>query len=355
MKKTLTEAIEQFQQKKLNRREFVTICLALGIGAGGISALLAACGGGTATPAATETATAAATETATAAATETATETATAAATETATATATATVAATGGALERIKEQGFVRVGFANEKPFAYATADGKLTGEAPDIAKAIFTNLGITELDGVLTEFGSLIPGLIAGRFDVITAGMYIKKERCDQVLFADPEYKIGSGLLVKAGNPLNLHSLEDIAKNTAVKVGTGAGYLENDYLTGVGVAKDRIVQFPDDPSGVAGVQAGQIDAYVATSMAIRTMIANAQDPGLAMAEPFTDPVINGKTVAGYSGTAFRKEDTDLRDAFTAELKKLKDSGQLLEILTKNGFGPENMPGDVSSDEACQ
>ena len=35
-------------------------------------------------------------------------------------------------ALERIKAQGFIRIGFANEAPFGYATPDGKLTGEAP-------------------------------------------------------------------------------------------------------------------------------------------------------------------------------------------------------------------------------
>ncbi len=256
---------------------------------------------------------------------------------------------------ERIKREGYVRVGFANEKPFAYALPDGTLSGEAPDIAKAVFQALGIAEVEGVLTEFGSLIPGLQAQRFDVITAGMYIKPERCAQVLFADPEYKIGSGLLIKAGNPLNLHSYEDIAANSQVKVGTGAGYFENDYLLAVGVPKDRIVLFPDDASGVAGVQAGQIDAYTATSMAILTSLTNAKDPSLEMAAPFTDPVVNGKPVTGYSGTAFRKEDADLRDAFNAELKKLKDSGQLLEILKKNGFGEANMPGDVTMEQACK
>lgn len=256
---------------------------------------------------------------------------------------------------ERVKREGIVRVGFANEKPFAYAQPDGTLAGEAPDIARAIFQNLGIAQMEGVLTEFGSLIPGLQAGRFDVITAGMYIKSSRCEQVLFADPEYKIGSGLLVEAGNPFGLHSYEDIAANPKVRIGTGAGYFERDYLVAVGVSEDQIVLFPDDPSGVAGMQASQIDAYTATSMAILTSLNNANDPGLEMVDPFTDPVVNGKSVTGYSGTAFRKEDADLRDAFNAELKKLKDSGQLLEILEANGFGPANLPGDATAEMACQ
>jgi polar amino acid transport system substrate-binding protein len=39
-----------------------------------------------------------------------------------------------------------------------------------------------------VLTEWGSLIPGLNAGRFDIITAGMYITPKRCKNVAFTDP-----------------------------------------------------------------------------------------------------------------------------------------------------------------------
>src|SRR5687768_6895499 len=70
--------------------------------------------------------------------------------------------------LERAKAQGFIRIGFANEAPFGFATPDGKLTGEAPEVAKAVLAKMGITQVDGVLTEFGSLIPGLKAGRFDL-------------------------------------------------------------------------------------------------------------------------------------------------------------------------------------------
>src|SRR5690606_1898152 len=60
--------------------------------------------------------------------------------------------------LQKIKDQGYIRIGFANEAPYGYATPDGKLTGESPEVARAILEKMGITEIDGVLTEFGSLI-----------------------------------------------------------------------------------------------------------------------------------------------------------------------------------------------------
>ena len=82
--------------------------------------------------------------------------------------------------LERAKADGYIRVGFANEAPFGFATPDGELTGEAPEVAKAVLAKMGINEVDGVLTEFGSLIPGLKAGRFDIIAAGMFVNPARC-------------------------------------------------------------------------------------------------------------------------------------------------------------------------------
>src|SRR5215208_1574886 len=87
--------------------------------------------------------------------------------------------------LERAKREGFIRVGFANEAPYGFATPDGKLTGEAPEVAKAVLAKIGIPQVDGVLTEFGSLIPGLKAGRFDIIAAGMFINPKRCAEIAF--------------------------------------------------------------------------------------------------------------------------------------------------------------------------
>src|SRR5690625_4747921 len=98
--------------------------------------------------------------------------------------------------LEAARERGWVRVGFANEAPYAYATADGELTGQSVEVARAVLQRLGIDELDGVLAEFGSLIPGLQAGRWDMVSAAMAILPERCAQVDFANPDIEYGEAL---------------------------------------------------------------------------------------------------------------------------------------------------------------
>jgi polar amino acid transport system substrate-binding protein len=254
--------------------------------------------------------------------------------------------------LEQARERGFIRVGFANEVPYAYAQPDGTLTGQAVEVARVVFERLGIAEMDGVLTEFGSLIPGLQANRFDVITAGMYVTPVRCEQVAFADPEYQIGEGIVVPAGNPMGITSYQDIADDPSVRVGTGAGWLEYDYMIAMGVAENQIVTFPDAPSGMAGLQADRIDVFTGTSLTMRN-IADLTD-GVEFIEEFEQPVIDGEEVISYGAAAFHPNDGDFRDAYNEVLHELRASGELAEIIGEFGFGPTELPGDVTAAELC-
>lgn len=254
--------------------------------------------------------------------------------------------------LEEARERGFIRVGFANEVPYAYANPDGTLTGEAVEVARAVFQELGIPEMDGVLTEFGSLIPGLQAGRFDVITAGMYVTPTRCEQVAFADPEYQIGEGIVVPEGNPMGITSYEDIVANPEIRVGTGAGWLEYDYMVAMGVAENQIVTFPDAPSGMAGLQADRIDVFTGTSLTMREI--SGRTNGVEFVEDFEQPVIDGETVISYGAAAFRIADADFRDAYNEVLNDLKADGRLATIIEPFGFGATELPGDMTSAEFC-
>src|SRR5699024_8249413 len=92
------------------------------------------------------------------------------------------------GKLEELQDAGSITVGFAGEQPYSFEE-DGELDGATIALHEEIFANLGIDEVEGVQTEFGSLIPGLNAGDFDVVSAGMSILPERCEQASFGDPE----------------------------------------------------------------------------------------------------------------------------------------------------------------------
>src|ERR1700759_357167 len=49
--------------------------------------------------------------------------------------------------LQRIQRTGEVRIGYANETPFAYTTPDGKGTGESPEISRQVFEKLGVEKV----------------------------------------------------------------------------------------------------------------------------------------------------------------------------------------------------------------
>ncbi|MDQ0340355.1 polar amino acid transport system substrate-binding protein [Caldalkalibacillus uzonensis] len=256
--------------------------------------------------------------------------------------------------LERAQQEGVIRVGFANERPYAYATEAGELTGLNVEIARRVFQELGIEEIDGSLSQFGSLIPGLQAGRFDVITAGMYITPERCQEVLFAEPEYSIGEALAVQAGNPHNLTSYEDIIANPDVTVGIMTGAIEHQYLTAMGIDESQIQNVEDNPSAVEALKAGRVDAVTMTGPSLREVMDTFGDHSIEIVEDFTQPVIDGESVRGYGSAAFRKGDEDFVEAYNEVLAQLKESGELLEIYEQFGFTEDELPGDMTTVELC-
>ncbi|GKU79093.1 ectoine/hydroxyectoine ABC transporter substrate-binding protein EhuB [Paenibacillus sp. L3-i20] len=254
--------------------------------------------------------------------------------------------------LAKAQREGYITVGFANERPYAYATPDGKLTGEAVEISRKILSNLGIKQMDGVLTEFGSLIPGLKADRYSMITAGMFITKERAKQVAFANPEYSIGEALAVKKGNPLNLKSYEDIKANPKAKIAVMVGAIELEYLKSVGIPETQIISVPDQPAAISALQSNRVDALTMTGPSLQSMLESAKDDNLERVMDFTQPIIDGVSVRGYGAAVFRIGDDEFREAFNAELNKLKQSGELLEILKQFGFTEQELPGDVTAEE---
>ncbi|WP_417537973.1 ectoine/hydroxyectoine ABC transporter substrate-binding protein EhuB [Marinomonas sp.] len=254
--------------------------------------------------------------------------------------------------LDKIQSEGAVTIGVANEVPYGYTTPDGKPAGEAPSIAVHVLNDLGVDNVNVVVTEFGSLIPGLRAGRFDVIAAGMYITPKRCKQILFSNPTYSIGEGFLVKNGNPQALNGYDSIDVND-VKLGVMSGSVEYGYARDFGIAMNKIVTLPDYPSGVAALKSGRIDALAGTSL---TMASLAQkDDRVELAQPFTPLMIKGESIKGYGGFGFRPADTALRDAFNENLTVFIDTKEHIAMVEPYGFGKHTSPGGMTAKELCQ
>ncbi|HZE30718.1 MAG TPA: ectoine/hydroxyectoine ABC transporter substrate-binding protein EhuB [Actinoallomurus sp.] len=258
-----------------------------------------------------------------------------------------------GGTLDKAKQQGYIQVGFANESPYGFTDKSGKLTGEAPELARVIFKELGIADVRGVQVDFGGLIGGLQARRFDTVAAGMSITPERCGQVAFADPDFVGTTAFMVPKGNPKGIKRFEDAAKQN-IKLGVLTGAVEEGYATKLGVKKSNVKPYTDQPSAYEALKAGRIDAIALTRISLADTLSKHAGAPYEITDAFV-PVIGGKEQIGGGGFAFRKADTDLVSAFNGKLAELKQSNRLLPIIKPFGFSQAELPGSHTAAELCK
>ncbi|MDT0445556.1 ectoine/hydroxyectoine ABC transporter substrate-binding protein EhuB [Streptomyces johnsoniae] len=252
-----------------------------------------------------------------------------------------------GDLLERLRDRGSVKVGIANEPPFGYIDDEGEATGQAPAIAKVIFPKLGVDNIIPVSVDFSALIPGLKAQQFDVVSAGMFINPTRCAQVLFADPDYLMLDAFIVEAGNPENITSYEDVAER-GLRLATGQAYAEIAYAEDAGI--DDLLILPDQVAGLEAVAQGRVHAFAGTNVTVKGAVEG--NNRVEATEPF-QPTLGGEPAFGAGGFAFRQTEKNLRDAFNEELHRLKDSGELLDIVAPFGFTEQEMT-DLTAEELC-
>ncbi|BCJ38446.1 ABC transporter substrate-binding protein [Actinocatenispora thailandica] len=256
--------------------------------------------------------------------------------------------------LSKIKSSKTVTIGFAGEQPYGFKKG-GELTGEAPTLHKKIFGELGITNVKGVLVQnFDALIPGLTAGHFDVISAGMSITPERCKKVLFSEPEFTGATALMVKKGNPKKLSALKSVATSGAT-LGVLTAAVEKGYAQAYGVSDSKIKSYGSQQDALDAMLNGQIDAIALTDISLHWLAhLNAGKPVEVLAS-FV-PVVKGTKQTSAGGAVFRKSDTSLQAAFNKKLKAItSNESEYLSLLKPFGFGKNNVPpASLTTSKLC-
>jgi polar amino acid transport system substrate-binding protein len=236
-------------------------------------------------------------------------------------------------ALAQWREDGVV-MGIANERPYGFEEG-GEATGEAPELAKVVFEELGIEDVTFQPLEFNALINGLNAGRVDVIAAGMFINPERAENVLFTDPDYCAPTAFAVPEGNPDDLSDYESVTE-AGITLGTLGGAVEGDQAVDSGVPEDQVEVIEGTPNLFDALDAGRVDAVALTAITVRAQVEDMD--GFEVTEPFT-PVIDGEEQLGCGGFGFRFEDQPLRDAFNEVISRMKQDDEILPIIEEFGF----------------
>ncbi|UEM19996.1 ectoine/hydroxyectoine ABC transporter substrate-binding protein EhuB [Skermanella mucosa] len=261
-----------------------------------------------------------------------------------------------GEALDRILETRTVRIGYAPLPPLSYRLPDGRLTGEAPEVARRVFARMGVREIRAVEVEFAALIRDLKAGRFDVIASGMYVTPERCRQIAFSSPTYRavnhLGMELAVRAGNPRDIHGYDDIARDPSVRLGVVAGTVDRSQAQAAGIRDSQLVIFPNVAAAARGVVTGRVDALAAAAPAVRAAVER-EPKILEVAQPFRPAARQSGVPAEHGAFGFRKEDADLVEAFNRELRSFLGTPEHLDVVARFGLSAAELP-EATTAELC-
>lgn len=267
-------------------------------------------------------------------------------------ATALASPAFSDAITDRIDNGDPIRLGFANEVPWAYPGENNEPLGFVNAFVLGVLNEMGYSrdDIEPVVTEWGGLIPGLQANRFDIVTGGMYILSSRCENIAFSDPMAEVADAFLVAPGNPKGINNYDDIKEAGATLV-TGAGYNTVEDAKNAGIPESNIMTVPGPTEILAAVRAGRADAGGGTYFTVQNL---AKESGGEV--EVSDPTQMPKDLKNWVGIGFRKADTEFLEKFNAAMADYLGSDAMLEAVAEYGYTAANVPGDDASTEwACE
>ncbi len=265
------------------------------------------------------------------------------------------TSSAQAASLAEIQESGTIRIAVANEIPYGYVDPTGAAKGAGPDVASHIMEQLGVENIEWITTDFSGLIPGLQADRFDMVAAEMAVLPQRCEKVLFSEPNSSYGEGLLVKAGNPLDIHAYTDFAENKDLKVAIMAGADQLEMMQALGVDESQMVTLSSNADAISSVSTGRSDAYAATSLTAGNLASKSDK--VESVSGFEDPIIAGEPVRSWGAFVFPQGAEDLRDAVNKELATYKETDEWANTLSGYGFSDADLKGSTTktTEDLCK
>lgn len=255
---------------------------------------------------------------------------------------------------DRIREEGKIVLATADERPYSWVEG-GEGKGATIAMHEEIFGNLGIDDIEVVEVEWDALIPGLTAGHFDAVSAGMSILPDRCAEAAFSDPEIMYTTTLMVPEGNPQDLSDLDSVVElGDDVHLAVLAGGIEDGYAESLEI--ENVTKVGSAQDGMDVVANGRADAFAMTAISLNYMVENTPNSGVETTGAF-QAVIDGEPDVGAGSTVFRQGDDDLLDAYNEELAKITgDVDSYLDIVGEYGFTEENLPpDDLTTEQLCE
>jgi len=241
------------------------------------------------------------------------------------------------GAFDEAQARGRLHVGVrADYPPFGFIDGEGRNAGFEIDVARYLALRLMGSENRLRLVPLAGFrrIDGLLERRADLAIASLAMTEDRRGQVLFTEPYYGSGVGLLLRKEAPIK--AWPDMRRRRVCAI-EGASYEEQ--LAALGV---ELVRFPAMPAAFKSLRDGGCEglAYDDSALAARLI-----DP--EWGNEFHLPLPTLAVIPW--GIGLRREDDTLRALINPILVEMEASGFIVGLEAKwrlrpSGFARERM-----------
>lgn len=246
-------------------------------------------------------------------------------------------VLASAATLESVKNAGTLTMATSPDfPPFENLQPDESIVGIEVDLLNLICEKLGVT-LTMKPVDFDSVLPGIIAGKYDVGVSGITITPERQKNADFTVPYCMAAQAIVVVEGSPIAAKA--DLnGKKISVQTGTTA----ESYTMAQGY---DVKAFTANNDAEMALVNGKVDAWVIDDLTAAEMVATYNEKASKKLVILEEPM----TSEPY-GLAFAKGSDDLVAAVNEILEELIADGTMAAIFAKFD-APYFSPADAAAE----
>ncbi len=185
--------------------------------------------------------------------------------------------------LSEILSRGTLRVGLTGDyRPFSIKEADGTFSGLDVDEAQALARGMGVA-LEIVPTAWPTLMPDLLAHKFDVAMGGITVTLDRAKTAYFSTPVMRSGKTPIARCIDKGKFDTLQQIDQ-PGVKVIVNPGGT-NERFAKARLHQAEIVTFPNNATIFDEIVAGHADVMMTD--AVETRLQQKLHPELCAVHP--------------------------------------------------------------------
>ena len=234
--------------------------------------------------------------------------------------------------IKKIKDEGVLRVAMADSPPSQSKNpATGQWEGYNVDMARDLAKVLGV-KLEIVDSTWATLIPGLMAGKYDTCLVDMFATPERAQTVIFTESYNTLGYSFIVQADS--RFKTWEDLNEKGVV-IATLSGTSGEPYVEqNLPKATMRSIVSDNNYAPHLEVANGRADAHI-TDHVNNLLFIKKNPTSKLRAIPDSAPLLNA------TGLAYpvRPDDRHFLSFLNTWIRYNRDSGKA-EALRKKWFG---------------